>query len=135
LGFDIFSLTIISHIDQKGNSWWMVPRATTRLYTGRKKLGERLAQVFESDPISPSFQKIFVIIGIGGTGKSEVCLKFAEAHRDECVGARSLNDTWLTFYKDTGEFSGLMLQALERPAKDILTLDDDVVYSSRMLRT
>ena len=69
-----------------------MPRATTRLYTGRQKLGERLAQVFKSDPASPSIQKLFVIIGIGGTGKSEVCLKFAEAHRDECVGPRSFDN-------------------------------------------
>ncbi|KAL8722147.1 MAG: hypothetical protein Q9181_007550 [Wetmoreana brouardii] len=31
-------------------------------------------------------QRIFVISGIGGTGKSEVCLKFAEDHRDEYWG-------------------------------------------------
>lgn len=96
----------------------MVPRATTRLYTGREKLSARLAQAFKSDLISSSMQKIFVIIGIGGIGKSEVCLKFAEANRDECVGVKSLDDIKLIFYLDTGEFSGLTPRALGRPIKD-----------------
>ena len=62
---------------------WMVPRAASRLYTGRGELGERLAQVFSFDPSTPpTQQRIFTITGVGGTGKSEVCLKFAEDHRD-----------------------------------------------------
>ena len=65
---------------------WIVPRSASRLYTGRRELGERLAQAFLLDPVMPSrHQRIFVIIGIGGTGKSQVCLKFAEDHRDQYV--------------------------------------------------
>lgn len=63
---------------------WMVPRDASRLYTGRGELGERLAQVFSFDSSRPpTQQRVFVIIGVGGTGKSEVCLKFAENHREE----------------------------------------------------
>ena len=64
----------------------MVPRAASRLYTGRGDLGKRLTHVFSYDPSSsPIQQRTFVIVGLGGTGKSEVCLKFAEDHRDEYV--------------------------------------------------
>ena len=64
----------------------MVPRSASRVYTGRREIGERLAQALSFDPLTPAKQqRTFVIIGIGGTGKSEVCLKFAEDHRDEQV--------------------------------------------------
>lgn len=63
---------------------WMVPRAASRWYTGREELGDRLAQAFSYNVQKPpAEQRIFVIVGIGGTGKSEVCLKFAQDHRDE----------------------------------------------------
>ena len=68
-----------------------MPRATSRLYTGRGELGEHLAQVFSFDPSTPPMkQRTFVITGVGGTGKSEVCLKFAEDYRDEYVEFRGL---------------------------------------------
>lgn len=64
----------------------MVPRAVSPLYTGRGGLGERLAQVFSFDPSTPQKQqRSFVIVGVGGIGKSEVCLKFVEDHGDEYV--------------------------------------------------
>ena len=72
--------------DRKMPVHWMVPRSTSRLYTGREELGERLAQAFSFDASSNAQQqRTFVIIGRGGTGKSEVCLKFAEVHRDQYV--------------------------------------------------
>lgn len=71
--------------DHKAAKLWIVPRAASPLYTGRGELSERLAQVFSNDPLTPpKRQRTFVIIGLGGTGKSEVCLKFAEDH-DEYV--------------------------------------------------
>ena len=65
---------------------WIVPRTASPLYTGRGEIGERLAQVFPFDLSTPSTKRrTFAIIGLGGTGKSEICLKFAEDHRDEYV--------------------------------------------------
>ena len=64
----------------------MVPRAVNPLYTGRKELGVRLARAFSfNDPAPPEKQRIFVITGLGGTGKSEICLKYAEDHREKFV--------------------------------------------------
>lgn len=62
---------------------WKIPRVNP-LYTGRREVGERLAKVFAFDPSAPpSNQRVFVITGIGGTGKSEVCAKFAHDHEKE----------------------------------------------------
>ncbi|MCJ1425649.1 hypothetical protein MMC29_003549, partial [Sticta canariensis] len=69
------------------NHHWLVPRSASTLYTGRRELGERLAQLLSFDPLKPQIQqRIFVIIGIGGTGKSEACLKFAEDHQNKYWG-------------------------------------------------
>lgn len=74
----------MTKIDHQLAKQWIVPRAASRLYTGRVELGQQLTRVFSFDPLAPPIQqRIFVIIGVGGTGKSEVCLKFAEDHRDE----------------------------------------------------
>lgn len=102
-----------------------MPRSASRLYTGRRELSERLAQILSFDPLKPQIQQTFVIIGIGGTGKSEFCLKFAEVHRDEYVE--------IGIYKfcqppadnkkliGTGEFSGLTQGASPRPSRVIST--------------
>ena len=62
----------------------MVPRNSSSIFTGRKQLLERLEVCLLSSPQShqSSTQKRFVLIGMGGTGKSEVCLKFAELFRE-----------------------------------------------------
>ena len=74
------------YTDYKTANPWIVPRSASRVYTGRGEIGERLARVLSFDPsTSPKQQRTFVIIGVGGIGKSEVCLKFAEDYRDEYV--------------------------------------------------
>jgi hypothetical protein len=107
----------------------MVPRAASALYTGRGELGERLSQVLSFDPSTPPIQqRTFVIVGIGGVGKSEVCLKFAEDHKDryvECYLALfTYNSTPCRYLADksgTGGFCGLTLRASLRPSRDIPT--------------
>lgn len=72
--------------DRRMPCQWMVPRSASRLYTGREELGKRLAQAFSFHASSnPNLQRTFVIIGRGGTGKSEACLKYAEVHRGQYV--------------------------------------------------
>ena len=64
----------------------MVPRSTNRLFTGRKDILERLDHNLgpQHNPLhKDEHQKRFVIYGCGGIGKSEVCLKFANDHREE----------------------------------------------------
>jgi hypothetical protein len=61
-----------------------VPRQVNPFFTGRKRILETLEK-----KICTSFpekdhrqQRRFVIVGMGGIGKSEVCLKFAEDNRE-----------------------------------------------------
>ena len=69
-----------------GNVHWMVPRNTNTLFIGRndilKKLNGSLGPQSNSLQMS-EHQKRFVIVGDGGIGKSEVCLKFANDHRQQ----------------------------------------------------
>jgi len=63
-----------------GNVHWKVPRKTNNLFTGRAKLLERIKDAIRK--YAPE-EKIFVITGLGGLGKSEVCLKIANEMRQE----------------------------------------------------
>jgi len=62
----------------------MIPRAVNSLFTGRTQLLDRIQESFCSVRGS-SFetQRRFVITGLGGQGKSEVCLKAATLMREE----------------------------------------------------
>jgi hypothetical protein len=68
-----------------GNQYWLVPRRSNALFTGQSELRAKLKdQLLPS--AAPSHEKeeskVFVLHGIGGVGKSEICIKFAEEHRD-----------------------------------------------------
>ena len=67
-----------------------LPRAVNPLYTGREELSLRLSQAFAPDPnVWSKRRKTFVITGLGGTGKSEACLKYTEDHQEEYVTRKS----------------------------------------------
>lgn len=64
----------------------MVPKNTNTLFIGRHDILEKLDHSLgaQSNPLQMSErQKRFVIFGDGGIGKSEVCLKFANDHRQQ----------------------------------------------------
>jgi len=68
------------------NMHWIVPRAVNDLFTGRAKLLHRIQNALHIDYTSiPNKQKRFVITGLGGQGKSEICLKVASEMREEYV--------------------------------------------------
>ena len=62
----------------------MVPRPVNTFFTGQKRLLKMLREIICDNPQQEVHEKQrrFVIIGIGGAGKSEVCLKFAEENRE-----------------------------------------------------
>jgi putative protein kinase ArgK-like GTPase of G3E family len=66
---------------------WMVPSPVNRLFTGRSELVERIHYTLRNIDPGTNKQKRLVITGIGGIGKSEVCLHVADIMRDECVAA------------------------------------------------
>lgn len=58
----------------------MVPRPTNPIFTGRKDILEALRQ--DLCTTKTKGLKISVICGMGGSGKSEICLKFVEDNID-----------------------------------------------------
>ncbi|KFY44540.1 hypothetical protein V495_03407 [Pseudogymnoascus sp. VKM F-4514 (FW-929)] len=69
------------------NMIWINPRNVNSSFTGRKELLEVMeAKLCTSIPSQTHSRKCFVITGIGGEGKSEVCLQFATTHRQKFWG-------------------------------------------------
>jgi energy-coupling factor transporter ATP-binding protein EcfA2 len=66
---------------------WIVPRPVNSLFTGRSKLVDQIQTALRDNDLGKSKQKRLVITGIGGIGKSEVCLRVADLMREECVAA------------------------------------------------
>jgi hypothetical protein len=60
---------------------WIVPRLINPFYTGRRDVLDKLRQQLCGTETGE--QKRVVIWGIGGCGKSEVCLKFADENREK----------------------------------------------------
>ena len=77
---------MLADADPVGNVHWMVPRAVNSLFTGRSEVVERMQSALRNNGPDVTKQTRVVITGIGGMGKSEVCLKVANLLREECVG-------------------------------------------------
>lgn len=70
----------------QGNVHWMVPRAINSLFTGRDNLLVRIEKALYIDsPSTIETQRKFVITGLGGQGKSEICLQVANLMREKYV--------------------------------------------------
>lgn len=64
----------------------MVPRTINSLFTGRSEEVERVQSALRDHGTDATKQQTRVVItGIGGMGKSEVCLKVADLMREEYV--------------------------------------------------
>ncbi|TVY88425.1 Protein SERAC1, partial [Lachnellula willkommii] len=75
-----------------GNIHWMVPRAINNLFTGRTDILRRVQGALRNnEAIYPNNQRRFVITGLGGQGKSELCLKVASLMREEFWGVFWVN--------------------------------------------
>jgi signal recognition particle GTPase len=65
----------------------MVPRMVNSLFTGRSEVIERIQSALRDNGLDTTKQQrvVIVITGIGGMGKSEMCLKIADLMREEYV--------------------------------------------------
>jgi hypothetical protein len=83
------------------NKFYTAPRCSTTYFTGRKAYAKILIESFGDafSPLDPSGsdlfegsrklnQKVFVVCGLGGSGKTEFCLKYAEENRSAYVGPK-----------------------------------------------
>jgi hypothetical protein len=80
---------IISHIGTSSSSgsptlFKKMPNASPN-FTGRKEYLEVLKNHFgieDDQPSSPRSRKSFLLYGLGGSGKTQICLKFVEENRN-----------------------------------------------------
>lgn len=64
---------------------FIVPRCSAPYFTGRSFQLEQLQNCLSTPPNAIPSRRIVVIVGIGGAGKSQFCLKFAELHQSKYV--------------------------------------------------
>ncbi|KAG9239961.1 P-loop containing nucleoside triphosphate hydrolase protein, partial [Calycina marina] len=69
-----------------GNVHLIVPRTVNSLFTGRAELLVRIQTVLRSNTTPLNQRKRFVITGLGGQGKSEICLQVLNLMRDDFWG-------------------------------------------------
>ena len=65
------------------NKHFRVPYGASNFFTGRVDVAKRLERSMLCSPKSavPQIQKRFVLYGLGGSGKTQFCLKFVQDHR------------------------------------------------------
>ncbi|OBT93612.2 hypothetical protein VE01_08085 [Pseudogymnoascus verrucosus] len=84
-----------------GNVHWIVPRPVNDLFTGRIELLDRMKKALSTINTPPTDKrKIFVITGLGGQGKSEICLQVANLMRKEFWGIFWVNVDMLSTATD-----------------------------------
>jgi hypothetical protein len=70
-------------VESSGNVHWIVPQTVNTLFTGRSELLDRIQRALRNDNgIDKTEAKRLVITGLGGQGKSEVCVKVASLMRE-----------------------------------------------------
>ena len=66
------------------NKYYEIPRDPSPLFTRRKEICEELQnKCLPSSPDSQKRQERYVIYELDGSGKTQICLKFAENHREK----------------------------------------------------
>ncbi|EGE09000.1 TPR repeat protein [Trichophyton equinum CBS 127.97] len=86
IGINHIVYSNISQLQEStSKSHWCVPRSVNTLFTGRGDIINQIktAMAFKKDS---QLQRRFVITGMGGIGKSEICLKVADEMRDDFWG-------------------------------------------------
>lgn len=73
----------LNHATSHPNDLYVVPRSSSFRSTGRYLETRQIEQFFQS-PLPPTIgprHKIAVLYGLGGSGKTEVCLRYAETSK------------------------------------------------------
>ena len=67
------------------NKHYLVPHTVSAKFTGRRDICQRLQEAClpSVSLTAQAVQKRFVIAGLGGVGKTQVCLKFAQDNREK----------------------------------------------------
>ncbi|MCJ1347810.1 hypothetical protein MMC31_006039 [Peltigera leucophlebia] len=91
-----------------GNIIWLVPRIVNNLFTGRAETLTKIMNAVSSSRCTQQ-QRRYIITGMGGQGKSEICLQIANTVRQKCVKLKfstglkdvaNVNSFWGVFWVD-----------------------------------
>jgi len=65
-----------------GNEYYVIPHTTNSNFTGRNDIRRQLKETLIGDEYEVKrAQQRFVLYGLGGSGKTELCLKFAQDYK------------------------------------------------------
>ena len=69
------------------NQYYFVPHNSTGIFTGRDDVLRKLHDCFfpSRDESVLATQKRFILYGLGGSGKTQICTMFAQVHREMLV--------------------------------------------------
>ena len=83
----MFLLTIPDSTGKSGNVHWIVARSLNSFFTGRQKILETIEKaILDNLKIGDASQpRGYVVTGMGGQGKSELCLKVVHDLRSRSV--------------------------------------------------
>lgn len=92
VAFDIHNDNQLFQYQQKRsarprNKHFHIPQAVSSIFTGREDVSRTVEDSLFAQESTQSFsqQRRFIIHGIGGSGKSQFCSKFAQDHRERLV--------------------------------------------------
>ncbi|MCJ1268890.1 hypothetical protein MMC22_008778 [Lobaria immixta] len=95
------------------NKHFHLPQAVRSIFTGRNTLLETLKDSFiaPSSPKHGRTQKRFIIYGLGGSGKTQFCCKFAQDNRDKIakIGGVEPNERAAKSWLSSLEYPWLLL--------------------------
>lgn len=83
---------------KSSNEYYEVPYDVSSVFTGRKNILQNLHDAFvpRHEQVSERVQKRYVIYGLGGSGKTQICLKFAQDCREKYAHCHLSYNTVLT---------------------------------------
>jgi len=73
-----------NEVKELKNEFYMVPHTANANFTGRNDIRQQLSDSLVVDRhMRANIQQRFVLYGLGGSGKTQVCLKFAKDHQNK----------------------------------------------------
>lgn len=81
------NLLRVANISSFRNRYYEVPHSVSSVFTGREGICQQLSESCLPSRAQDIFkqQRRFVLHGMGGSGKTQVCVKFAQDHRERCA--------------------------------------------------
>ena len=76
------------------NRHFRIPQVVSSIFTGREEASQVVEEAFWGPEVEefPHQQRRYIIHGIGGSGKTQFCSKFAQDHRERYCKAYSIDD-------------------------------------------